>query len=167
MARAPAPTQFLSHWFHLIEGLQASPMEFYNSVETAIQKRQIPEVRMSRVDWREAGIFSAKREYLRVQWKEFIFDVGGAAYGGGFFVSCWLGELEGCLADLFKPLEAVPVLNLFVGGRTYYQMDIALMFQESIRSAVDEVVDQMTTAKGLRALTADERKPILRGLAQR
>lgn len=167
MAKAPAPSEVLSHWFNLIEGLQASPMEFYASVEAAVQKRQIADVRLSRVDWKEAGLFSAKREYLRVRWKEYLFDICGAPYGGGFFVSWWLGELEGCLAGFVKIFAAIPGLNWFIGGRSYYQVDSSLMFQESIRLAVNDVVDQMTTAKGLRALTADERKPILGKLARR
>jgi hypothetical protein len=49
---------------------------------------------------------------------------------------------------------------------TYYKIDTALMFQEAIRNAVIEVIDQMTTAKGLRALSEAERKPVMKRLAQ-
>jgi len=50
---------------------------------------------------------------------------------------------------------------------TYYKTDTALMFQESVRKAVNEVLDGITTAKGLKALTEDERKPILTNLFKR
>lgn len=59
------------------------------------------------------------------------------------------------------------IVERFVRPQTYYRIDTALMFQESIRRAVLEVVDGLTEAKGLRALTELERKPILRELFQR
>ena len=45
---------------------------------------------------------------------------------------------------------------------TYYRTDTSQMFQKSVQQAVMEVVDQMTTNKGIRALTELERKPIMR-----
>jgi hypothetical protein len=45
---------------------------------------------------------------------------------------------------------------------TYYSIDTALMFQEAVHNAVFEVVDCMTAAKGVRALSEAERKPILK-----
>jgi hypothetical protein len=35
-------------------------------------------------------VFSAKREYLRVERGPFVFDICGAPFGTGFFVSSWL-----------------------------------------------------------------------------
>ena len=48
------------------------------------------------------------------------------------------------------------------GPFTYYKIDTKLMFESAIRGAVQDVVDQVTTAKGLQPLTELERKPILR-----
>ena len=50
---------------------------------------------------------------------------------------------------------------------TYYKTDTALMFQEAIRKSVNEVVDGITAAKGIKALTEEERKPILTNLFKR
>ncbi len=157
MAAAPL---VISHWNKMLEGLQASPKEFYGAVERAIEKRQVPDVKRSRVDWREGGLLSAKREYLRVQRHEHVFDICGAPFGNGFFISWWLGESQGCLATL-------PGAGAFLRPQTYYQIDTALMFQSAIHAAVLEVVDEMTTAKGVRALTELERKPILREFFRR
>ena len=44
----------IPHWYRLIEDLQASPKDFYASVQQAIKRRQVPDARRSRVDWREA-----------------------------------------------------------------------------------------------------------------
>jgi len=147
----------LSHWHVLIEGLQAAPKEFYTSVEAAIAKRLIPGASLSRLDWPEGGILSAKREYLRVSRKPYLFDICGAPFGTGFFVSWWLNESFGCLA-------ALPGLERFFRRSTYYRVDTALMFQEAVSKAVVDVVDGMTEAKGLRMLSELERKPILRDL---
>jgi pantoate kinase len=59
------------------------------------------------------------------------------------------------------------LMNRFFMPPTYYRIDTESMFQTAIHCAVQEVVDQMTAAKGLRALTELERKPILREFFQR
>ncbi len=163
MARRPSRVSILSHWYHLVEGLQASPKEFYASVKQAIAKRQIPDSWITWVDWREGGLLSAKREYLRVRRRGLIFDICGAPFGTGFFFSWWLGEVPSgfwalvSLVPFFGPL----MVRTFRPD-TYYKVDTALMFQESVSQAVFEVINQTTSAKGLRPLSELERKPILR-----
>ncbi len=83
-------------------------------------------------------------------------------------MSWWLGELPSGFVAL---LSSIPVVGSFferaLRPATYYQIDTALMFQEAIRSAVHEVVDKMSKAKGLRMLSILERKPVLREFYQR
>jgi hypothetical protein len=45
---------------------------------------------------------------------------------------------------------------------TYYRIDTSEMFQQAVQMAVHEVIDRMTTAQGVRALTEMERKPVMR-----
>lgn len=168
MGRAK-PINVFSHWFHLVDELKTSPMDFYASVESAIGERAVPEHQLSRITCREGGVLSAKREYLRVRRREFVFDICGAPFGNGFFVSWWLGEIPSGLVGILTALSAIPVLGLlfalllraFVRPLTYYQVDTALMFQEAIRGAVLKVLDDLTKSNGLRAPTDLERKPIL------
>ena len=47
---------------------------------------------------------------------------------------------------------------------TYFQIDTALMFRYLTHASVLEVVDALTEAKGLRALSELDRKPILKDL---
>jgi hypothetical protein len=157
---AEAAPSVISHWYQLLGSLQASPKEFYASIEQAIERRNVPDAKRSRVDWREGGLLSAKREYLRVQRREYTFDICGAPFGTGFFVSWWLVEAQGCLAN-------IPGLRAFLRPKTYYRIDTALMFQSSIHGAVLEVVDELMNAKGLRALSELERKPILQEFVRR
>jgi len=164
---AETPETILAQWSALVEGLQWSPKDFYGSVEQAIGRRHLPDIFISRVNYAEGGPFSPKREYLRVMRKDHIFDICGAPFGTGFFFSSWLGERpHGCLGILFL----IPVLNILLGilrRETYYKYDTAMMFQESVHSAVLEVVDQLTSAKGVRTLSELERKPVMRNFLRR
>ncbi len=166
MARAKG-TIIISQWNTMIEGLQASPKEFFDAVEKAIESKSVPDTKHSRVDWKEGGLLSAKREYLRIRRKEHAFDICGAPFGNGFFVSCWLGEVPSGFVALMLSIPVIGFLfERFVKPSTYYKMDTAAMFQSLIHSAVMQVVDDMTKAKGLRALSESERKPKMRDFFQ-
>jgi hypothetical protein len=156
-------TDVISHWHHVFEDLQFSSQDLYEQIDSAIKTRNLPDVRTMRITMQEGGVFSAKRVYLRVFRKDHIFDICGAPFGNGFFVSWWLSSRpDGCLLLL----SVIPVLNLLAGllvrPVTYYKIDTALMFQQAIHSAITEVLDQITSAKGVRGLTESERKPIMR-----
>ncbi len=212
-----ARTEILSHWCKLIENLQTSSLDFYAAIEQAIKRREVPDTTSSRVEYQEGGIFSAKREYLRVERKNLAFDICGAPFGTGFFVSSWLGKeapkggififmgflvsclilialfqyLFGFFMGLILWIVAIPCLVLLLGhlindGKiegeeivlatpvlgglynmiyhpmSYYKQDTIQMYQAAIHAAVTEVVDEITKAKGLHALTDMERKPVMK-----
>ena len=160
-------TRIISHWYKLIEGMQESPQNVYSQLDQAITKRELPKVKLSRVKHRESGLFSPKRVYFRVRRKELIFDICAAPYAKGFFISWWLGECPAIIwILLYIPILGPLVMWLF-RRETYWRIDTALMFQESIRAAVLEVLDELIKSQGLRALTEDERKPIMRELFKR
>lgn len=163
-SRGGKPRVF-SHWYHLFENLEASSQKTYEEIENVVEGRTLPDTESWSVDHYEGGLLSAKREYLRVQRGDRFFDICAAPFGKGFFVSWWLCEEPTALQKL---LGMIP----FVGGwllrlfwpETYYRHDTTLMFQTAVHSAVMEVLDGVTKAKGLRSLSEEERKPILRNL---
>ena len=213
----------ISNWHALVDDFNTSSMDFYKAVEEAVQAREVPDATFSRVEFKEGGFASAKREYLRIERGNVAFDIGGAPYGKGFFFSWWLSKLapkhtmlyllafifavffippilaypfrDSCgyflvfpvmvvgtvvglafLArkEVFGPEEnilAIPVLGWIYekifSPITYYSLDTALMFQESIRRAVNEVIDGLMTDQGLKALTDDQKKPTIRDLSRR
>ena len=228
----PKPSNVVSHWHQLFEQYQTSSLEFYTSVEKAVEKRLVPEAYWTRVEHKEGGLASAKREYLRMHRGKFAFDICAAPFGTGFFVSWWLTEpalpfaflytlgffvavfvcfnlaygigfafgalssgygkgvvLGGMLSVIGVPaflwllgsalrrgiipgertVLAMPIVGWLYerifAPETFYAMDTAIMFQDSIHSAVLEVIDCMTSAKGIRALTEAERKPIMKRFA--
>lgn len=112
------PTNVISHWHQLIEDFQASSLEFYASVERAIVDRAVPETQPSRVEHKEAGLASAKREYLRMHRGKHAFDICTAPFGNGFFVSWWFTEPPlkfGFLYTLAFIFGVLIAMN-FVGG---------------------------------------------------
>jgi hypothetical protein len=208
--------EIVSHWATLIENFQASPLSFYQAVEAALQRREVPATQNSRVDHKEAGLLSANREYLHITREKLIFDICAAPFGTGFFVSWWLVEEVPRLNPILKiiavfgmlfvtgfvlnrtglmfgsilllvlvfgglavvsemaaqgsiddgPVRALPLIGfLYVWlfkPSTYYRIDTMQMFQKAVHNAVLEVIDAMTTEKGIQALSDSERKPIFR-----
>ena len=82
----------IDHWDQLIENFQASSLEFYNSLEKAIEAKSVPETHWTHVEHKEGGIASAKRVYLRTQRGKYAYDICAAPFGTGFFVSWWFTE---------------------------------------------------------------------------
>ena len=86
--------EILSHWYKPLDGFQTSATEFYAAVEQAIRKREIPQIEFKRVACREGGLLSANREYLRVEWKRYIYDICAAPIGTGYYFSSWMCVLK-------------------------------------------------------------------------
>lgn len=82
--------EILSRWGRLYPGLQLSGQEMHAKIEEAIRLRAIPGAEVSRVNWKEGGLLSAQREYLRVKRSGHAVDVCAAPFGNGFFFSSWL-----------------------------------------------------------------------------
>ena len=152
----------ISNWNHLIDNFNYSSNEFYNALGAAILDRKLPDVKFGTVILREGSILSAQRTYLRVQWHGYFFDICGAPFGRGFFVSWWLSEKPGCIGRLAEMHVLGLIFKALVAPITYYKVDTALMFQQSIHATVLEVVDRITAGHGVRALTEFERKPVMR-----
>lgn len=160
--------QHHSNWNHLIDGFNYSSEEFYKRLKEELYSHEIKKVRTYFVFLKEGGMFSARRTYLRVEWKGYQYDICAAPFGKGFFISWWLLYNN----SIWKILIAkVP----FVGGWlerkwfpiTYYKVDSASMFMTYCQSSVLKVIDDITKESGVRSLTKNERKPILKDVFKR
>lgn len=210
----------LSHWAKYFDFFQASTQEIYKAVEAGVARRQVPDTAVSRAVYREGGIQTAGREYLRFERKGQQIDLCAAPFGTGYFISWWLTEkpasgvlymilllllvggvfaislkLLGVLVGLLAAVVSLPFMLLILGNAvkqgvvgseqallavpvigtvyralfrpvTYYRIDTALMFQEAVHRSVLEVIDGLTTAKGIRALSETERKPTIKQFGQ-
>src|SRR5690349_14204016 len=83
--------QVAGHWHKSFDGFSTSALDFYALVAEAVARRQIPDVTFSRIEYKESGLFSAQRTYLRVTRGKYNFDICAAPFGNGFFFSWWLG----------------------------------------------------------------------------
>jgi hypothetical protein len=123
-----ARIMIISHWCKLIENHQMSSLDFYNSVEQAIKKREVPETESSRVEYHEGAMFSAKRQYLRIERKNLAFDICAAPFGTGFFISSWFGKAAS-KGGIFRFLGVVVVcLILFPVFQNIFGAFIGIFF---------------------------------------
>lgn len=132
----PRKPVVVSNWHKLYERFSTSSLEFYAAVEDAIKQREIPELKFSRVMWKESGVLSAKRQYLRIARGRLHWDICAAPFGTGFFFSSRLAVLPSRLAGLVYLLlfsaGSYTLLKNF--GKPYYQgwpawgYDTALVF---------------------------------------
>lgn len=150
------PVENKSAWHHTFIDLKFSSQEFYQSVEEAIKKRGIPDIRFSRITHSQGGVFGTRREYLRVSRNEYIFDICAAPFGNDFFVSWWMGEA------VRSVISKIPILNTIAGKnpklKSYYQADTEAMFRGSVSLGVQEAIDHMTSIKGIRALSDSDKR---------
>jgi hypothetical protein len=142
------------HWQHTFDGLQLSAEEFYKAVQEAIIKREIPDVKFSRVSYSQSGIFGNSREYLHIVKGEYEYDVCAAPYGTGFFVSLWYAERPSVNKKL---MAKVPALKQMADTKSYYQIDTDGMANSAIRGAFTAAIDTVTSSKGVRGLSETER----------
>jgi hypothetical protein len=72
----PGSVDVISHWHYSLEDFNTSALDFYRSIDDALKAKEAP-IAIERVEWKESGILSARREYLRVSYGRFSFDLCG------------------------------------------------------------------------------------------
>jgi hypothetical protein len=157
-----------SNWNYLIDGFTFSTEEFYQRLKTELQSHGIKNVNIYPVHRKEGSFFSSSRRYLRVEWKEYRYDVCSAPFGKGFFISWWLLYKNSILKII---LSRIPFVGRWVAEKwfpiTYYKVDTASMYMTYCQNSVLKVIDDITKEGGVRALTEDERKPVLKDVFKR
>jgi len=83
----------ISHWYALVPDFQSSTQEFYAGIEKELESRKVPGLEISRVEFAEGGMLSAKREYLRMTRERLVFDICAAPFGTSYFFSLRFAEL--------------------------------------------------------------------------
>jgi hypothetical protein len=111
----------LSHWYAPVPNFSTSTQDFYTAVEKALKDQDVPGLEISRVDFAEGGLLSAKRTYLRLTRERLVFDICAAPFGTNYFYSCRFAELPAKvsflhLAILFFVFMALLFISLRVLG---------------------------------------------------
>lgn len=73
--------------YRTFENLECSPSEFYASIERELSAREMPGLIIERIEHKEGGVLSAKREYLRLRRERLVFDICFAQFGTYWFIS--------------------------------------------------------------------------------
>lgn len=110
--------QVEGHWHTLVEGFATSSLDFYELVKAGIAQREIPDLKISQVEWKESGLGSGKRIYLRVSREHLNFDICAAPFGTSFFFSWWLARISRALLDLLFLLSFFILTGLLVRSAT-------------------------------------------------
>ncbi len=157
-----AKTQMLSNWHRTFDGLSLSTQQFYAAVEGAIRTKGVPDAKLARVEMKEGGMFSGKREYLCVKRGDLTLYICGAQFGSGFFVSSRLlaegSLLDGILGD--------GLVKWVVKPDTFYKADSTQMYLSLMHGALTETIDSFTSAQHLPKMPDEERRPIMRDFYQ-
>ncbi len=151
-----------SRWNTLIDNFEYSPKEFYSRLKTELESHGITRISINEKYIKEGGAMSHSRMYLRATWKDYQYDICGAKFGHGFFVSWWLLYKDSIWKIL---ISKIPFVGSWLAQKlfpvTYYRIDTASMFMSYAQSSVLKVIDDITNDKGIRTLSEDQRKPIL------
>ncbi|MGV3598041.1 MAG: hypothetical protein ACO1PI_09240 [Bacteroidota bacterium] len=145
----------LEHWIGYFDTVQYSTQEFYGLTEESINQRELPGVKLTRVKFFQDSSLWAKREYLRVRNREFIFDICAAPYGNGFYVSWYMGKRSTLFYRFMIRVPLIgPMIQVLAESKTYYQIDSMAMFRACIKACVDEAVEKISAEKGVRSLAS-------------
>jgi hypothetical protein len=158
--------EVLTHWSYLARGLQYDPAQFYGILRGKIESEQINGVRLTTAVLSQKGMLSRKREYLRIQYDNFVFDVCGAPFGeSNFFFSYWMGvkNMSGCLAIFLNILLSIPVVGLLIQKSldrlTYFEQDTAEMFNSLVSSIIMAEVDSIMEQGEIEPVPDEARVP--------
>ena len=89
----PKKAEVINHWYALVPQFTTPTVDFYASIEAELKAREVPGLEMSRVEFAEGGLLSAKRVYLRMTRERLVFDVCSAPFGTSHFFSCRFAEI--------------------------------------------------------------------------
>jgi hypothetical protein len=149
--------EVLAHWHTRIDSFSYSSNEFYEHLAAELERREMPRVKIKRKRQPEFGLFSARREYLRVRRGHLTLAICAAPFGIDYFVSSWLLEPLGCLGTILTFI--FPTFE-YQRRLTYYQEDTAIIFHDAVHEVVLHTIE--TVLKGVDRTFEGDRKPVRR-----
>lgn len=146
-----------------LENYPVTPLAFYNAVEEILRQRQIIGTRISRIARREWHLLSNRRIYLLIRFRDAACFIGATPLGTSFLVSWRYTAQPG---KAFLILFQIPVIGVLaeklLKPATFYRADVYHAFELVIRSVVLEASNFLTVQEGIRPLTENEQRPLLR-----
>lgn len=103
------PEEIRAPTYALIDNFKTSSNEFYTIIETELEARNVPGLELTRLDYREGGMLSARRDYLRMRRERLTFDLCSAPFGTSWFFSYRFCEIPAPL-PLFQFLLVLALI---------------------------------------------------------
>ncbi|MFY0602760.1 MAG: hypothetical protein JXQ93_02340 [Flavobacteriaceae bacterium] len=157
-----------SNWNTLLDNFSYSTEEFYELLKKELGSHGIKTMEMTNKSLCEDGMCLTKRRYLRVSWKDYQYYICAAPFGNGFFIS-WHLIYNDPGIKVF--ISKIPFIGRWLAGKlfhvTFYKRDTASMFMTYTQQSVLKVIDDITKNKGVRALSEDQKRPILNDVLYR
>ena len=141
-----------SHQSQYFEDLQMSSREFYLLLKNMIEEYRYPDVICTPVTLKEGGIFSSKRDYMRISRQRYHFFVCASPFGRSFFISWWLQEDANKVANAAAKVGMLGrVIAQRMESKTYYELDTEQMFTSSINAIIKMAIEKIKADRGYRS----------------
>lgn len=158
--------QYHSHWSVMLSDFTFPVDEFYSLVKEELKRQGIDNVSFESKNIRDGGGISNQREYLRIKWGEYYYDLGAMPFGKGFYISWWL-IYANSIGKII--IDKIPFIGGWLASKlfrvTYYKVNSASAFMTLAHASVVKVIKDITEAK---ASTVDiDSKPIMNDIFKR
>jgi hypothetical protein len=114
------PEEIRAPTYALIDNFKISSDEFYKTIETELETRKVPGLELTRLGYREGGILSSSRDYLRMRRERLTFDLCSAPFGTSWFFSYRFCEIPAPLPFFQFVLVLALICGLVLGYVTLF-----------------------------------------------
>lgn len=116
-----------------------------------IEEYKYPDITCDPITLKESGIFSSRREYLRISRHRYHYYVCASPFGKSFFISWWLQEDANTAANVTRKFGLFGrAVAQRLESKTYYELDTEQMFTASINSIIKMAIEKVKADKGYR-----------------
>ena len=148
----------LSRWGYLMDFIKVPTDEFYQKVESKLKETELQNVSFKVVNKRQGSIFSTRRKYLRIRYKEYNSFVCCMPVGRGTHVTWWMRHHAKLPESIIGYIPILgQIINLILFPHTYYRYDSAEAYLTYFQGSVTEVVDNILKENDIKALSENER----------
>lgn len=150
----------LSYWHVLLQELNYSAQDFYNTLKEQLEEENIEGLSFSTENIAMGGLLSRQRNYVRISYGDYQYIVCASPYGKSFFVSYRMShEVEWGERIVSNIPWIGPFLMKTFYPMTYFRIDTANMFQLLMHEAITSMIDDILKGNELERLSDQQRTP--------
>jgi len=161
------PKDHHSNWSTMIGDFNFPVEDFYKLIKEELKVQKIQGLTFKHINMSDGIGALNKREYLRIYWKDFYYDLGAMPFGNNnLYISWWL-IYDNSLGRIL--ISKIPFIGEWLVNKlykiTYHKVNSASAFMTLAQSSVQNVIKQITEGKGV---TLDiDTKPVMNDIFKR